>query len=88
MRLGAIKDNYAIVYLPAIGNVKIYNSRDLKIIQEIRTVTVKREGGNWYMSMLVDIPSSPPEDFLLTECKSVVGIDVGINKLVAVYDGS
>lgn len=86
--VGSIKDNYATVYLPGIGNVKIHNSRDLKVIQEIRMVTVKCEGGNWYISMLVDIPSTLPEEKPLTKCESVIGIDVGINKLVAASDGS
>ncbi len=66
------------------------------LIQDLRSCTVKREGGNWYISMLVDIPTILPELKPLDECgtfageaspaklpcKSVVGIDVGINSAI------
>ena len=83
-----IRKNYATAYLPGIGDVKFHNSRDLSLIQDLRTTTIKREGGSWYISMLVDIPTMLPELKPLDECKSVVGIDLGINKLVALSDGS
>ncbi len=83
-----IRKNYATAYLPGIGEVKFHNSRDLTQIQDLRTCTIKRDGGNWYISMLVDIPGVLPELKPLDECKSVVGIDVGVNKLVAISDGS
>ena len=79
-------DSYATVYLPGIGNVKMFNSRDLTLIKEIRTCTIKRKADNWYISMLVEIPGEIPE--INAEIKSVVGIDVGVNKLVALSDGS
>ncbi|MBR8838872.1 MAG: transposase, partial [Stigonema ocellatum SAG 48.90 = DSM 106950] len=83
-----IRKNYATAYLPGIGEVKFHNSRDLSQIQDLRTCTIKREGGNWYISMLVEIPGIVPELNPLDSCKSVVGIDVGITKLVALSDGS
>ncbi|MDF5723489.1 MAG: RNA-guided endonuclease TnpB family protein [Rhizonema sp. PD37] len=83
-----IRKKYATAYLPGIGDVKFHNSRDLSLIQNLRTCTIKREGGNWYISMLVEIPGVLPELKPLSESKSVVGIDVGINKLVALSDGS
>ncbi|MGB3206621.1 MAG: transposase [Crinalium sp.] len=79
-------NSYATVYLPGIGNIKIFNSRDLTLIKEIRTCTVKRCADNWYISMLVEIPGELPDK--APEIKSVVGIDVGVNKLVALSDGS
>jgi len=82
-----IRKNYATAYLPGIGDVKFHNSRDLSLIQDLRTCTVKREGGNWYISMLVDIAEVLPSVKPLEECKSIVGIDIGINKLVALSDG-
>jgi putative transposase len=88
VKLGSIKDTYAIVYLPGIGNVKMHNSRDLSLIKEVRTCTVKRSGGYWFISMLVDVPGDLPEQKPMAEVKSVVGIDVGVNKLVALSDGS
>ncbi|MCL1474885.1 transposase [Argonema antarcticum A004/B2] len=79
-------DSYATVYLPGIGNVKMFNSRDLNLIKEIRTCTVKRSADNWHISMLIEIPGELPE--VKTKIKSVVGIDVGVNRLVALSDGS
>lgn len=88
VKIGAVRGNYATIYLPGIGDIKMHNSRELKVISAVRTVTIKREGGDWYVSMLVDIPGDVPEEKPIVECKSVVGIDVGINKLVALSDGS
>jgi len=82
------KDNYAIVYLPGIGNLKMHNSRDLIRIEQIKTCTVTQKGGEFYLSMLVEIPDILPEVKPLTEAKSVVGIDVGVNKLVSLSDNS
>lgn len=81
------RDNYATIYLPCIGDVKIHNSRDLSGIEKFGACTVKREGGNWYISALVDVPDLP-ETKKLENAKSVVGIDIGVNKLVALSDGS
>ncbi|MDF5730649.1 MAG: transposase, partial [Rhizonema sp. PD38] len=83
-----IRKKYATAYLPGIGDVKFHNSRDLSLIQDLRTCTVKREGDNWYISILVNIPGTLPSLKPLSESKSVVGIDVGINKLVALSDSS
>lgn len=83
-----IRKNYATAYLPGIGDVKFHNSRDLSLIQNLRTCTVKRSGGNWYISLLVEIPGVVPESKPLDQCKSVVGIDVGVNVLAALSDGS
>ncbi len=88
VKIEAISDSYAIVYLPGIGNVKMHNSRDLSLVKEVRTCTVKVSGGYWFISMLVEIPGSLPEEKPLSEAKSVVGIDVGVNQLVAISDGS
>lgn len=73
------------VYLPGIGWIKYFNSRSFPFNVEIRTVTVKSSGTYWYISVLIDDGARLPE---LIEPKSVVGIDVGINKLVSLSDGS
>lgn len=36
------RDNYATIYLPGIGDVKIHNSRDLSGIKKFGTCTVRR----------------------------------------------
>jgi putative transposase len=80
------RSNYCTVYLPGIGDMRFHNSRDFSQITEIRTCNIKREGGSWYISMLVEDGLILPE--LNPRIRSVVGIDVGINKLVAFGDGS
>lgn len=86
VRLQSIRVNYATVYLPGIGEVRMHNSRDFSQIKEIRTCTVKRAGGSWFISMLVDDGQVLPK--LIEDVRSAVGIDVGINKLIALSDGS
>jgi putative transposase len=77
---------YGLFYLPGIGDIKFHNSREFKVVKEIRTCTVKRSAGEFYVSMLVDICEELPETN--NHPKSIVGIDVGINKLVSLSDGS
>ena len=88
VKLKHYSNSYGVFYLPGIGKVKFHNSRDLSLIQEIRTTTVKRSGGYWFISLLVDISDTLPETKVLEDIKSVVGIDVGVNKLVSNSDGS
>ncbi|WP_226588324.1 RNA-guided endonuclease InsQ/TnpB family protein [Microseira wollei] len=88
VKLISSRERYAVVYIPGIGNVKMYNSRDFSLVKDIRTCTVKRTGGYWFISMLVEVPYELPEPLPIEQAKSVVGIDVGINKLVAISDGS
>ncbi len=83
-----IRENYATAYLPGIGDVKFHNSRDLTIINKTKTCTIKRVANSWYISILVEIPNTLPELSDLSKAKSVVGIDVGVNKLVSLSDGS
>ncbi len=85
VKLVSFTANCGVAYLPGIGNVKFHNSRDLSVITETRTCTVKRWGKFYYISMLVDISESWSEEKVPS---SVVGIDVGVNKLVALSDGS
>jgi putative transposase len=85
VKLVSFTTNYGVAYLPGIGNVKFHNSKDLSIIAQCRTCTINRCGKFYYISMLVDIPGSLPEKKVPS---SVVGIDAGVNKLVALSDGS
>jgi len=66
----------------------MHNSRDLAKIKEIRTCTIQRSGNYWFISMLVEIPEELPEQKPRDKVESVVGIDVGVNQLVALSDGS
>lgn len=60
VKIRGIRDNYATLYLPGVGELKIHNSRDLTSVKEVGTCTVKRKGGDRYISMLVDVPDLTP----------------------------
>jgi putative transposase len=79
---------YSHTYLPGIGNMRYIDSRPIPVDADIRTVTVIRECDGWYMSVLLNLPESLPEITPIESVKSAVGIDVGINKLISLTDGS
>jgi putative transposase len=78
---------YSHVYLPGIGNMRYLDSRSIPIDADIRTITVMKEVDGWYMSVLLVLADElPPVEGRTIQ--SSVGIDVGINKLVSLSDGS
>jgi putative transposase len=85
-RTGERKKCYSHVYLPGLGNMRFLDSREIPEDADICTIVVKREADGWYMSVLLTLPGELPE--LKTEIQSSVGMDVGINKLVSLSDGS
>jgi putative transposase len=79
---------YSHVYLPGIGNMRYIDSRSIPSDAEVRTVTVIKKAEGWYMSVLLNLPESLPEITPIESVKSAVAIDVGINKLISLTDGS
>jgi len=79
---------YSHVSLPGLGDMRYLDSRAIPIDADIRTVTVKKEADGWYMSVLLVLPESLPGVAELETVQSAVGIDVGINRLIALSDGS
>jgi putative transposase len=79
---------YSHVYLPGLGDMRYLDSRAIPSDADIRTVTVKKEADGWYMSVLLVLPESLPDVAELETVQSAVGIDVGINRLIALSDGS
>jgi len=81
---------YSHVYLPGIGTMRYLDNRDWKIPSdaEIRTVTVKKLADGWYISVLLNTADILPEVVEIELVRSAVGIDLGINCLVAFSDGS
>jgi putative transposase len=79
---------YSHAYFPGLGNMRYLDSRTIAVDADIRTVTVIREADGWYMSVLLNLPESLPEVSDIKTVKSAVGIDVGINKLISLTDGS
>lgn len=85
-RTGERKPCYSRVYLPGIGMMRFLDSREIPETAAQRTITVKREADGWYISVLLELTEALPA--LKTDVQSSVGIDVGINKLVSLSDGS
>ena len=87
-RVSGTKHRYSRVYLPGIGWMRYFDSRPIPENALTRTVTIKKEADGWYMSVLLDLPEELPEVIPLEDIKSINGLDVGINKLIASSDGS
>ena len=94
---GQVKFKDNTVYLPGIGTMAYFNSRPLPDSAEVRTVTIKQDADGWYLSVLLRFPEELLEPIPIEggagfeTCpylESNVGIDVGINKLVSLSDGS
>nr|WP_328833341.1 transposase [Mycolicibacterium fluoranthenivorans] len=72
------------VKLPKLGYVKFRGSRSLDG-ETIRSATVSRDGGRWFVSFLVDDLMTTPEEHLVPG--SAVGVDRGVAVAVATSDG-
>ena len=77
---------YSHVYFPSIGRMRYLDSRPLPLDAEPRTVTVMKEADGWYVSILLKLNDELPA--LIENPASTVGIDMGINRLVSLSDGS
>lgn len=67
-----------------VGNVKIKYHRDLPADSQIKHVVIKRSLGNWYVTLMVefDAPCLP------SRTGEAVGVDMGLNSLLALSDGT
>ncbi|MDE0425968.1 MAG: transposase [Candidatus Poribacteria bacterium] len=72
------------IRLPKIGRIRMFEA--LRFEGDIRSVTISRTAHRWFVSILVDTGTpKPPCD---TRGLPVVGIDVGINTLATLDDGT
>ena len=69
------------IKLPKLGWIKFYQSR--AIDGNIKNTTITQSAGHWYVSIQVELDIGTPEH---TE-NSAIGIDMGINKYVALSTG-
>lgn len=67
--------------LSKIGKVKIKLHRPVE--GKIKTLTLKREAGKWYVCFSVERKAKP-----LPECSAQVGIDVGLSAFATLDDGT
>jgi putative transposase len=86
-KTGKRKPCYSHVYFPGLGSMRFLDSRLIPEDAQIRTITVMKEADGWYMSILLNLADELPE-IADKRINSSVGIDVGINKLVSLSDGS
>jgi len=87
-RNGNRKGCYSHIYLPGIGSMRYIDSRAIPENADIRTVVVMQEADGWYISVLLDLDEQLPDIPDIETVKSAVGIDMGINKLISLSDGS
>ena len=85
---GTVKIDENYITFPVVGKMRFFKSREIPASWEIRTVTVSRQSDGWYVSVRLrdetvpDVIIKKPE-----ECKTIQGIDVGINKIAALSGG-
>lgn len=73
------------IYLPKIGWVKFYRSRD-KINGVIKSVTIKHKVSGWYVSITLEVEKQAPEKSLPMR-QSSIGLDAGLRHFVTASNG-
>ncbi|CCQ70423.1 Transposase, IS605 OrfB [Crocosphaera watsonii WH 0402] len=76
------------IYLPSIGWMRFFKSRNIPDGFNLKTVTISLKADGWYVSIRIenkDVPQSKPKD--LKQVQAVVGCDLGIKKLLALSNG-
>ena len=77
-------NNDDAIYLPSLGWMKFFNSRELPQGFDIKTVTVRRKADAWYVSLRLEDKTIPErEKIKLAEIKTAIGVDLGLNKLAS-----
>ncbi|BAI81631.1 transposase, IS605 family (plasmid) [Deferribacter desulfuricans SSM1] len=74
------KINNNRIFLPKIGWVRFYKSRN--IVGKPKNVTVKRYADGWYISVVTEKDTSIKENL-----SNPVGIDVGVKKIITLSNG-
>lgn len=72
------------LYLQGVGDLKVKWHRPLPADATIKTVTAKRQAGQWYVCFSVEMPEPEP----LPVSDLVVGIDVGLTTFAVLSDGT
>ena len=77
-----VKIDETHIKLPKIGKVRIHDKP--RWTGQVRSAVVSRTAHRWYVSILVEVDETPSE----TEGLPVRGVDVGINELATLDDGT
>jgi len=82
-----VKINGNRIYLPKLGWMRFYNSRNIPDGFTIKSVTVRQRQYSWYVAVRIEdkaVPDLAPKP--LEEVNSVLGCDLGIIKLIHLSD--
>jgi IS605 OrfB family transposase len=71
------------VKVPIFQWMKFRSSKNYKLFGEMKNMTLTQSGGHWYVSIQVECLTKIKR----SEATSSVGIDLGVNKLVALSSG-
>ena len=85
---GTVRINGNNITFPVLGRMRFYQSRQIPKSWAIKTCTISAEPDGFYVSVLLEDKTVP--DISLkndSELQTVVGVDVGIIKVVSTSDG-
>ena len=85
---GTVKIRENKIKFPSLGWMKFAKSREISNNWSIRTVTITKEIDDWYVSVLLKDETIPDYCYKTeAELDTIVGCDVGINKIAAFSSG-
>ena len=70
------------IFLPKIGWVRFFNSRDMEGLP--KNITVSRQGEHWFASVQVEVEIGKP----VHPSESAIGIDMGVKRFATLSDGT
>lgn len=83
-----VKFNGSSVYLPNIGWMGFHQSRKFPDGFIVKSVTVRQKASGWYISVRLSDTSIPEPVIDIKPDATILGVDLGINKLASLSDGS
>ena len=76
------------IYLPSLGWMGFFKSRNLPDVFSLRNVTIRKKADGWYVSIQIESKNIPQSQCIeLEQVNSVIGCDLGIKKLLALSNG-
>ncbi len=81
---GQVKVTERAIYLPGIGWLKYFNSRNIPVGMTIKSATVRHKADGWYISLRFEDKTIPDVSKIeFSKIKTALGADLGINKLIS-----
>ncbi|PWI58416.1 RNA-guided endonuclease InsQ/TnpB family protein, partial [Sulfoacidibacillus thermotolerans] len=85
-RFTLTNDQFAVcdkrIRVPKLGWVRMRET--LRFSGKIMSATISREADKWFVSLTVDTEDAPP----MCENQAIVGVDLGVNRLATLSDGT